>query len=183
MAPGNNEKRKSKFLSLLLRHRPETLNLKLDAAGWIAIDTLLAALAPTEHAMSADDLAELVKNNDKQRFVVSADGLQIRAAQGHSVQVALGLTPSTPPEVLFHGTVPRFLEAIFRDGLQPMERRQVHLSAQRETAEKVGARRGKPVILIVQAQAMHQQGFHFYQADNGVWLTDNVPPEYLYPRP
>lgn len=166
-------------MSLLLRHQPEILNLTLDSAGWIAVDTLLQALAPTEHAMSADDLARLVKNNDKQRFVLSPDGRNIRAAQGHSVPVALGLTPLAPPDVLYHGTVARFLDDIFREGLQPMERRQVHLSAQPELAKKVGARRGKPVVLTVQAQAMYRQGFHFYQADNGVWLTDTVPAEFL----
>lgn len=179
MLTPTEEKRRSKFLSLLLRHRPDTLNLTLDQSGWIAVDTLLEALTPTEHTMTADDLVKLVQNNDKQRFVFSPDGRKIRAAQGHSVPVDLGLVPSVPPERLYHGTVQKFLDDIRKDGLKAMQRRQVHLSADRATALKVGSRRGTPIILEVRAGAMQDQGFEFYLAENGVWLTDSVPPAFI----
>ena len=117
--------------------------------------------------------------DDKNRFTLSADGNKIRAAQGHSVAVELGLTPAIPPEILFHGTATKVLDAIWKEGLKPGNRRQVHLSATVTTAIKVGQRHGKPHVIEVQASRMHAEGFKFFQADNGVWLTDNVPPEFL----
>ena len=169
----------SKFLSLVLRHEPQRAGITLDAEGWVDVDALLTGLVKAGHPLSRDRLSELVAENDKKRFTLSPDGARIRAAQGHSVPVALGLEPIAPPARLYHGTATRFLDAIKAEGLCPGSRQQVHLSLDVDTARKVGARHGKPVILIVDAQAMEAAGHAFFQADNGVWLTDAVPPEFL----
>lgn len=171
----------SKFLSLILRHDPAKIGLKLDPQGWTSINDLLAKMARSGRHLSYEYLLDLVANNDKSRFTISTDGRFIRAAQGHSVEVDLGLAPLEPPEILYHGTARRFLPAIFEDGLQPQSRQQVHLSADAETALKVGQRHGKPAILRVAAREMAAQGHRFFQADNGVWLTDEVPPKFLRP--
>jgi putative RNA 2'-phosphotransferase len=171
-----NEKlvRLSKRMSRHLRHAPEEIGLRLDPAGWVDVDDLLAALG-----VSRADLVEVVARNDKQRFAFSSDGRRIRANQGHSVAVRLGLPPVEPPAVLHHGTAARFLPAIMRDGLRPMNRHDVHLSHDVRTARRVGARRGNPVVLQVDAAAMHADGYEFHVSDNGVWLTAAVPPRYL----
>jgi putative RNA 2'-phosphotransferase len=124
-------------------------------------------------------LEELVVTNDKRRFSISPDGVRIRANQGHSVEVDLGLTPREPPDVLFHGTVAKFLDSIRRSGLIKGNRHHVHMSADEQTAAKVGQRHGKPVILTIEATRMSRVGHAFFQSDNGVWLVDAVPPEYL----
>jgi putative RNA 2'-phosphotransferase len=126
-------------------------------------------------------MLHVVKTSDKKRFSISTDGLRIRAAQGHSVSVDLGLPPQAPPPVLFHGTATRFIDSILREGLEPQDREQVHLSTDEATARRVGQRHGKAAILKIDALRMHAQGFKFYLADNGVWLTDQVPPEFLVP--
>ncbi|WP_232663277.1 RNA 2'-phosphotransferase [Pseudonocardia sp. TRM90224] len=167
----------SKRLSLHLRHAPEKIGITLDPAGWVRIDTLLAALAAHGRRISRADLDHVVAGNDKQRFII--DGDRIRANQGHSVAVELDLPATEPPAVLYHGTVARFLDAIQREGLRPMARHDVHLSATVETAQRVGARRGKPVVLQVDAAAMHRDGHVFRVSANGVWLTSTVPPPYL----
>lgn len=147
----------------------------LDASGWALIDDLLRLTG-----ISRDSLDEVVLTNDKQRFVFSPDGKRIRASQGHSLSgIHLGLQPKTPPDLLYHGTVSRFLGDILAQGLMRMQRHHVHLSETKETAHEVGARRGDPVLLTVDARAMAQDGQVFYRSDNGVWLTDNVPTEYL----
>lgn len=176
---GNRDKQLSKFLSYVLRHRPDSIGLTLDAQGWVGVDELLSAAARAGKGVTPEDLIRIMETSDKQRFALSEDGTRIRASQGHSVTVELGYDPVTPPETLFHGTAPQFIEAIRRDGLKPMSRHNVHLSPDRETAAKVGARRGKPVILEVAAREMARAGMLFYQSANGVWLTDNVPPAYL----
>ena len=152
---------------------------QLDAGGWVSIDALLAGLAREGRATSRKAVARVVAQSDKQRFAISADGLRIRANQGHSVDVDLGLEPVAPPDVLFHGTVSKHLDGIWAEGLKPQRRHHVHLSADRETANKVGARRGRPVILVVDAAKMAGQGLLFYCSANGVWLTDCVAAEYL----
>ncbi|WP_257166386.1 RNA 2'-phosphotransferase [Bradyrhizobium sp. SRS-191] len=171
--------RLSKFLSLVLRHQPEAIGLVLDSQGWAVIDDLIARAVAAGTAFSRADLDHVVATSDKKRFTVSEDGQRIRAAQGHSVAVELGLTSREPPAVLYHGTATRFVDAIMAEGLKPQSRQQVHLSADVATATNVGRRHGKPIVLQVDSAAMHRAGLKFFIADNGVWLTDHVPPEYL----
>ncbi|MEV0121760.1 RNA 2'-phosphotransferase [Streptomyces sp. NPDC050703] len=168
----------SKYLSKHLRHDPGRIGITLDEHGWVEIDVLLAAAAAHRFPFSRAELDHVVAVNDKQRFAVK-DG-RIRASQGHSVAVDLGLPPATPPARLFHGTVAARLAAIRAEGLRPMNRHAVHLSADRETAGRVGARRGRPVILSVDTGAMHRDGHVFHLSANGVWLTAAVPPRYLH---
>jgi putative RNA 2'-phosphotransferase len=167
----------SKYLSKHLRHQPERIGLTLDEAGWVEIDVLIAAAAAHGFRFTRDELDHVVAANDKQRFAV--DGTRIRASQGHSVEVDLGLPPATPPPYLYHGTVAANLDAIRAEGLRPMNRHDVHLSPDRETATRVGARRGRPVVLSVDTAAMHRDGHEFQVSANGVWLTKAVPAEYL----
>ncbi len=169
----------SKFLSFVLRHKPDAIGLTLSADGWVNIDELIEKAAAAGTRFERDDLLHVVVTSDKKRFSVSEDGLRIRAAQGHSISVELGLMPQEPPAVLYHGTATRFLDSIRSQGLKPQARRQVHLSIDEATAQRVGQRHGKPIVLRVNARAMHAAGVRFYRADNGVWLTDEVPPEFL----
>ncbi len=171
--------RTSKFLSYVLRHRPESIGLELDAAGWVRVDELLAACRRHNRSISRAELEEVVRTNDKRRFSFSPDGLDIRANQGHSVSIDLGLDPVAPPELLYHGTVARFLDSIRREGLVRGKRHHVHLSADEPTARRVGRRRGEPVVLVVESGRMHADGHVFHRAANGVWLTESVPPPYL----
>jgi putative RNA 2'-phosphotransferase len=170
---------KSKFLSYVLRHAPESIGITLDGAGWVEIDKLLAAAAGTKNALTRDELFEVVATSDKKRFAVSEDGLRIRASQGHSVDVELELPPSVPPEFLYHGTATRFVESIMREGLQKRGRNHVHLSTTRDTASAVGERHGKLAMLIIDAKRMHDDGHQFFVSANGVWLADSVPVEYI----
>ncbi|MCR9144056.1 MAG: RNA 2'-phosphotransferase [bacterium] len=173
-------KKYSKLLSYVLRHAPESIGLEIDAQGWAKVEDLLVRIR--EQKFPEFDRAllhKVVSENDKQRFQFDADRARLRAAQGHSVQVDLGLAPLAPPEVLYHGTVERFLESILSAGLKPGSRTHVHLSAEVETARTVGARRGRPVLLKIRAGEMHGQGHAFYLSENGVWLTAAVPPEFI----
>lgn len=174
-----NDTQLSKFLSLILRHQPETIGLVLDSHGWVNIDDLIAKGNAAGTKFGRDDLLRVVAGSDKKRFSLSADGLSIRAAQGHSVPVELGLVPQEPPSILYHGTAMRFVEAILSEGVKPQTRQQVHLSSDEATAQRVGQRHGKPHIFKVDAGSMHAKGFKFFRADNGVWLTDHVPPQFL----
>jgi putative RNA 2'-phosphotransferase len=169
----------SRFLSLVLRHRPDAIGVVLDDQGWIEVDQLLQALAAHRGPVTREALEALVRTSDKQRFAFSEDGLRIRAQQGHSVPVALGYAPTAPPPVLYHGTVARALPSIRRYGLRRGRRHHVHLSATPDTARAVGARRGEPVILAVRAADMAQAGHVFYRTPNGVWLVDHVPASFL----
>jgi putative RNA 2'-phosphotransferase len=169
----------SKFLSFVLRHKPQAIDITLDAEGWVAVDELLAAAARHGQPVTRQQLEEVVATNDKQRFSFSPDGQFIRANQGHSVEVDLGLVPIEPPELLYHGTVERFLDSIRANGLLRGKRHHVHLSGDRETAARVGQRRGRPVVLVVEAGRMHRDGHPFFRSENGVWLTETVPPKYL----
>jgi putative RNA 2'-phosphotransferase len=172
----------SKYLSKHLRHQPERIGLTLAEGGWVEIEELIEAAAAHGFRFSRAELDHVVATNDKRRFAV--EGTRIRASQGHSVEVDLGLPPATPPAYLYHGTVARSLDAIRAEGLRPMNRHDVHLSADRETAARVGARRGRPVVLSVDAAAMHRDGHVFHVSANGVWLTAAVPPRYLrFPAP
>jgi putative RNA 2'-phosphotransferase len=169
----------SKFLSLILRHDPGIVGVTLDTNGWVDVDALLTALADRGSGIDFDRLEQLVANCPKQRCAFSLDGERIRANQGHSVEIDLDLQPATPPETLYHGTVAKFLAAIIETGLTRQTRHHVHLSPDVATATRVGQRRGRPVILVVAASKMHQDGHTFYRSANGVWLTDTVPPQYL----
>ncbi len=172
--------RVSKFLSLVLRHKPETIGLQLDAEGWLDIAQLVENANQHGQQLSLELVHEVVAQNDKKRFALSEDGLKIRASQGHSIEgIELNLTACQPPDILYHGTVAVFIEQIRQQGLLKRSRNHVHLSADVETAMKVGSRRGQPILLTVASGVMHQQGFPFYLSANGVWLCDSVPPQFL----
>jgi len=170
---------KSKYLSLVLRHKPDTVGITLDEAGWVRVDELMSALARHGKPMSRTTLEEVVATNDKQRFSFSEDGTRIRANQGHSVEIELGYQAALPPEILYHGTPQQFVEPIAREGLNKMSRHHVHLHLDVGTSTAVGRRRGKPVLLRIRALAMHQAGHQFFVTPNDVWLTDHVPAEYI----
>ncbi len=171
----------SKFLSFVLRHKPEVIGLALNEQGWANLDELINKGNESGEINNLDRLLiqEVVNTSDKKRFVISDDGQSIRANQGHSVNVDLQLKQVTPPEFLYHGTATRFLGNILDEGLKPQERQHVHLSTDIKIATDVGQRYGKPVILTIKALLMHEQGFVFYLSENGVWLTEQVPHHYL----
>lgn len=172
-------KRISKFLSFVLRHKPEAAGITLSPEGWIDIDLLIKGCCSNGQPITREILEEIVTTNPKKRFSFSEDGQRIRANQGHSVDVNLGYKPAMPPELLYHGTVERFLQAIKTGGLRRMKRHHVHLSPDIATARNVGGRRGKPVILVIRAGEMHHDGYIFSISANGVWLTDHVPAQYI----
>lgn len=169
----------SKLLSLVLRHQPETLGIQLDSNGWTEVDFLLEKLKEKSADLDFERLEQIVYTNDKQRFAFNEDLTKIRANQGHSVNVDVELKPQLPPELLYHGTVDKFLGAIRTEGLKKGARLHVHLSKDLETAIKVGSRRGKPVILTILASQMAAAGYVFYLSENGVWLCDAVPPSFI----
>lgn len=169
----------SKFLSLVLRHEPAAGGVTLDEEGWVAVQELLEGAARQGFLFTRAELEEVVQTSDKQRFAFSSDAQRIRANQGHSIAVDLGLQQLTPPDVLYHGTVERFLSSIMTNGLEKRARQHVHLSADVATATRVGGRRGKPVVLAIAAANMYADGFQFFLSANGVWLTDMVPPRYI----
>ena len=169
----------SKLLSLALRHQPEVLGIELDAAGWTSVDRLVEGLRRRDPAWTIERLREIVAESDKKRFAFDATGDRIRASQGHSVEVDLGYEPHIPPALLYHGTIARFLPAIRQQGLLKGDRHHVHLSADEATARQVGARRGMPVVLVVQAGEMHRGGHEFFLSANGVWLTEHVPTSHI----
>lgn len=172
-------KQTSKFLSLVLRHAPERIGIVLDAQGWTSVDALITKANAGGVALTRATLNEIVLASDKQRFTLSPDGARIRAAQGHAVHVDVDLEPAVPPAVLFHGTAHTNVDAILAEGLRSGKRRHVHLSPDMDTARRVGMRHGSPVIFEVDTARMHADGLGFWQADNGVWLTNSVPHAYL----
>ena len=169
----------SKFLSLVLRHQPEAMGLELDEQGWADVDELVRLANNHRRPLTRELLERVVNENDKKRFVFSDDGRQIRASQGHSIEVDLDLPPLAPPELLYHGTASRFLDSIRATGLNSASRQHVHLSSDLATATKVGQRHGKPVVLNVRAGRMFAAGHQFFRSANGVWLTEHVPVEFL----
>lgn len=170
----------SKFIALILRHKPDAANLTLDTEGWTPVKDLLVGLAANGHKISRDDLETLVSNDTKGRYSFSADSTKIRANQGHSTQdVELSFEECVPPDVLYHGTVAANLDPIMSKGLLKMKRHHVHLSSDTDTAKTVGGRRGKPVVLTIDTKTMHADGYVFYKSANGVWLTDHVPSKYF----
>ena len=175
-----NDKNFSKFLSLILRHKPETVGIKLDENGWANVDELLRGISNSGRLMDFETLERVVRENDKQRFSFNDDKTKIRANQGHSIKVDVELEEKIPPKFLYHGTIERNANSIELQGILKGTRLYVHLSADIQTAQKVAARRkGNPVIYKISAFAMHEDGYIFYQSKNGVWLTENVPPKYF----
>ncbi len=169
----------SKRLSFVLRHRPDSIGIALDDAGWVDVEVLLTALGAHGPTVTREQLEHVVAANDKRRFSFDESGTRIRASQGHSVAVDLGYAAQTPPPVLFHGTTEAALAAILAEGLRPGRRHAVHLSPDAATARRVGSRRGRPVVLRVDAAAMTSDGAEFTRSANGVWLVAAVPPGYL----
>lgn len=170
----------SKLISKILRHDPESFGLTLEEnGGWLEINLLIESLNKHNISITLDILEKIIVENDKQRLSISPDGLKIRANYGHSLPVLIDFESITPPDILYHGTATRFIDSIKQQGLIPKSRQYVHLSDEIKMANSVGQRHGKPVILKVQAQKMFEEGFKFYKAVNGVWLTANVPVEYI----
>ena len=168
----------SRYIALILRHKPETIDIKLDENGWARVDELLEGVSKT-HPLTMEMLEKIVEIDDKQRFAFNEDKTLIRANQGHSVSVDVELKEAMPPKILYHGTAEKYVASIDQAGLIPKARLYVHLSETVETATKVGSRHGKPVIYVVDAEKMTVDGYVFYISANGVWLTKAVPIEYL----
>src|SRR5215218_10152542 len=177
-----NEKesiRISKFLSLVLRHKPEQIGLELDSNGWIDVNSLLQKCNQSNIPLTLDILKYVVETNSKKRFAFDEQQNRIRANQGHSIDVELELKPIEPPQNLFHGTAERFVSSILQTGLMKQQRQHVHLSSNVETALNVGRRHGRPFVFKIFARRMFSDEYEFFLSDNGVWLTDNVPTKYL----
>ena len=168
----------SKFMSLILRHKPESIGIELDEHGWANVDELIVGIART-HEFSMDILEEIVKTDNKQRYAFNNDKTLIRANQGHSIPVDVELDETQPPEELWHGTGDKFVKSIELQGLIPKSRLYVHLSNDKNTAIKVGQRHGKPVLYLVKAGDMYREGYRFFLSKNGVWLTKEVPVKYI----
>jgi len=174
-----NIKHISKLMSLVLRHDPSVIGINLDKNGWASVDDLISGINKKGKKLDFDILVEVVETNNKKRFAFNENKTKIRASQGHSLSVDVELKEEVPPKKLYHGTVDKFLDLIMESGLKKMSRQHVHLSHELATATDVGSRRGKPVILSVDSEQMHQDGIKFYKSDNGVWLVDKVLPEYI----
>lgn len=179
MLPEKETVKISKFLSLVLRHQPQKINLSLDENGWTDVTTLIRQANKYGVPLSVDTLSYVVATNDKKRFSFNPDKTKIRASQGHSVEIELGYSEQKPPAVLYHGTSEKSIAAILKNGIEKRHRHHVHLSSEKNTARKVGQRHGKPVIFQIDAEGMYTSGFPFYLSDNQVWLTDFVPPAFL----
>lgn len=172
----------SKMLCLVLRHKPELLKLNMDSEGWVDVNELIRRFNTyynPDTYLNRNFLDKVVEENNKKRFAYSEDGTKIRASQGHSINIDLNLPECVPEDFLYHGTAKQFLNGIMKEGLKKMGRQHVHLSDNLKTAYSVGSRHGAPIILMVHAVTMHKNGFKFYKSENGVWLTDNVPKQYL----
>ena len=168
----------SEFISLILRHKPEEIGITLDEHGWANVDELIAGIAKTR-IFDMSMIEEIVRTDEKQRYSFNEDKTLIRANQGHSIPVDVELEQKAPPEILYHGTGEKYVSSIEKQGLIPKSRLYVHLSADYDTAVKVGSRHGKPVVYTVAAGEMHKNGYTFYLSVNGVWLTKSVPPQFL----
>ena len=169
----------SKFMSLVLRHKPEEIGLQLDENGWTSVEELITKMNENGVSVDRETINKVVETNDKKRFAFNEDETLIRASQGHSIDIELDLPAAMPPDILYHGTTEKYLESIFKEGLKKQSRQYVHLSITIETAKAVGGRHGKPVILLINARAMHESGYKFYLSENKVWLTDAVPVEFI----
>jgi putative RNA 2'-phosphotransferase len=169
----------SKLMSLVLRHKPDELGLKMDEEGWVNVNELISNMKAKGIRVTFETIQTVVDTNDKKRFAFSEDKTLIRASQGHSIEVELNLPEAVPPDILYHGTTTKYLDSILQAGLLKQNRQHVHLSITKETALNVGSRHGKPVILTINAKLMYKNGIKFYLSENKVWLTDMVPPQYI----
>ncbi|MCJ8152893.1 RNA 2'-phosphotransferase [Chryseobacterium sp. SSA4.19] len=174
-----HKKKTSKFLSYVLRHHPELINLSLDEYGWADVNELITKSTNDSQGFTFEELDEIVQTNDKKRFIFNEDKTKIRANQGHSIDINLALIPQQPPEFLYHGTAQANVDSILEKGIEKRSRQHVHLSSDRETAMKVGMRHGKPVILTIKTGKMAEHGILFYLSDNNIWLTDFVDTKYI----
>lgn len=174
-----DKKRIGKFLSLVLRHSPQTIGIELDEQGWANVKELIEKCKKHRYHFSMEDLIEIVETNDKKRYSFNEKRNRIRANQGHSIDINLELSPVEPPEYLYHGTATRFLPSIREKGILKGNRQRVHLSSDKDTAENVGSRHGKPAILTIMSGEMYENGILFYCSDNGVWLTDYIDTKYI----
>ena len=168
-----------KFISLILRHKPETIGINLDEHGWANVQDLINGINNSGRTITFEQLDEIVQTNDKKRYSFNEDKTLIRANQGHSINVDVELKEAIPPKVLYHGTGEKYLDAILKDGIKHKNRLNVHLSKDIETAIKVGKRHGNPIVLKIDTEAMLNDGFKFYLSENGVWLTSDIGPKYF----
>lgn len=175
-----HKKKTSKFLSYILRHHPELINLNLDENGWANVDELITKSTNDSQGFTFEELDEIVETNDKKRFIFNGDKTRIRANQGHSIDINLALIPQQPPEFLYHGTAQSNIDSILEKGIEKRNRQHVHLSQDIETATKVGMRHGKPIILTINTEKMFDDGIEFYLSENNVWLTDFVDIKYIF---
>lgn len=173
------EKEISKYISLILRHRPDTIGISLDEHGWADVEEMLEGINKTGTVIDKALLEKIVKEDNKQRYSFNDEHTLIRANQGHSIPVDVGLEEVIPPEILYHGTGEKFVSSIDQQGLIPKSRLYVHISGDKDTARTVGMRHGKPVVYKIKSGDMHIDGYVFYKSVNGVWLTKEVPPKYL----
>lgn len=171
--------RVSKFISLILRHKPEEIGLKLDEYGYINVLDLINGINKKGYKLTVVDFERIVKEDDKQRYSFNEDKTRIKANQGHSIKVNLKLKPMKPPEILYHGTATMFSDSIRKEGIKKQNRQYVHLSTDVETAANVGKRHGELFIFSISSKQMYEDGYKFYLSDNNVWLTDYVPAKYL----
>jgi putative RNA 2'-phosphotransferase len=169
----------SKFLSLVLRHKPETVGMTFEKGGWLKVDDLIQGAKEAGVELDKELLRAVVEHSERKRFSFSEDGLKIRANYGHSIPIDLAIEAVEPPEFLFHGTAVRFIEAIRKEGIVPQGRQYVHLSPDEQTAGEVGRRHGVPIVFTIQSRLMHENGFKLYPTDSGIWLTETVPPEFI----
>lgn len=170
----------TKLLSLVLRHKPEEIGLTLDSNGWADVNDLIKRInLNTKYKVTLDELTQLVADNDKQRFTFNDNKTKIRANQGHSIPIELGLEPTEPPDNLYHGTSTRNIDSILSNGISKQQRQHVHLSTKLDTAINVGTRHGTPAVLVIDSKQMYNDGISFVLSKNGVWLTDIVPPKYI----
>lgn len=172
----------SRFLSFILRHKPESIGIKLDEHGWARVDELISGVNKT-HFLTMEMLEEIVRTDEKMRYSFNSDKTLIRANQGHSIPVDVEPKELDPPSVLYHGTAEKYVDSIEKNGLIPKSRLYVHLSSDFETAVNVGSRHGNPVVYSVDAKSMLRDGYKFYLSENGVWLTNEVPASYLSKQP
>lgn len=168
-----------KYISLILRHKPEIINLKIDEHGWANVDELLKGINNSGRYISKEMLNMIVETNDKKRYQYNNDHTKIRANQGHSIRVDVELHEKVPPDVLYHGTAQEYLDKIRKSGIRKMNRLYVHLSKDMETAMRVGKRHGQPIVLIINTKAMINDGYKFYYSNNGVWLCDDIAYSYI----